>query len=226
MLLLLSPGLSTGPSHRCISLPLSRTFPPPPLQSLRGPCRTAASRSACGRRTPARSSSAREAPEREPMQKDAEGVGPSPRRPAGTRLLRLRVCGGRRVADLDPYNATSPSRTSSGGTSEGSTSPARVLAVGGGRQRVPRDGPHRHFHRSAVVGDDRDYYVYTPPGYDPQRPRGATPSSTCSTASATTPRRGPTLGRTHVILDNLIAARQGQADAGGHAAGLRRARSS
>ena len=26
---------------------------------------------------------------------------------------------------------------------------------------------HHHFYGSAVAGDDRDYYVYTPPGYDP-----------------------------------------------------------
>jgi enterochelin esterase-like enzyme len=26
---------------------------------------------------------------------------------------------------------------------------------------------HRHFYHSGVVGDNRDFYVYTPPGYDP-----------------------------------------------------------
>ncbi|HTZ59490.1 MAG TPA: alpha/beta hydrolase-fold protein [Acidobacteriaceae bacterium] len=33
------------------------------------------------------------------------------------------------------------------------------------------DGPHgvlhHHFYQSAVIGEPRDYYVYTPPGYDP-----------------------------------------------------------
>src|SRR2546422_6112885 len=33
---------------------------------------------------------------------------------------------------------------------------------------VPRGAVHHHFHHSAVVGDDRDFYVYTPPGYDPE----------------------------------------------------------
>jgi len=32
---------------------------------------------------------------------------------------------------------------------------------------APRGVLHRHFYRSRVVGDDRDFYVYTPPGYDP-----------------------------------------------------------
>jgi enterochelin esterase family protein len=67
---------------------------------------------------------------------------------------------------------------------------------------------HRHFYRSGVVGDDRDYYVYTPPGYD----AGAATrypvlyllhgfSDDASGWSA--------VGRAHVILDNLIA--QGKA---------------
>ncbi len=34
------------------------------------------------------------------------------------------------------------------------------------------DGPHglvhHHFYKSGVVGDQRDFYVYTPPGYDPR----------------------------------------------------------
>src|SRR6476620_4801128 len=27
---------------------------------------------------------------------------------------------------------------------------------------------HHHFYHSKVVGDDRDFYVYTPPNYDPK----------------------------------------------------------
>lgn len=73
---------------------------------------------------------------------------------------------------------------------------------------VPHGTLHRHFYRSAVVGDARDFYVYTPPGYD-----------------ATAKTRYPVLyllhgfsddasgwtavGQAHVILDNLIA--QGKA---------------
>jgi len=69
---------------------------------------------------------------------------------------------------------------------------------------VPRGVVHHHFYRSGVVGEDRDYYVYTPPGYahDAEQPypvlfllHGVTDD-----ASAWT-----TAGRAHVILDNLIA---------------------
>ena len=70
---------------------------------------------------------------------------------------------------------------------------------------VPRGEVHRHFYRSAIVGDDRDYYVYTPPGYDPAAKKlypvlylfhGFSDDASAWTA----------VGRAHVILDNLIAA--------------------
>src|SRR6266436_3704846 len=33
---------------------------------------------------------------------------------------------------------------------------------------VPRGEVHHHFYKSGVVGDDRGFFVYTPPGYDPR----------------------------------------------------------
>src|SRR5207247_10542948 len=35
---------------------------------------------------------------------------------------------------------------------------------------VPHGVVHHHFYHSKVVGDDRDFYVYTPPGYDQKVP--------------------------------------------------------
>src|SRR4030088_553647 len=73
---------------------------------------------------------------------------------------------------------------------------------------VPRGEIHHHFYKSAVAGDDRDYYVYTPAGYDPSGQRtypvlyllhGFSDDASGWTA----------VGRAHVILDNLIA--QGKA---------------
>jgi enterochelin esterase family protein len=73
---------------------------------------------------------------------------------------------------------------------------------------VPRGALHRHFYRSAIVGDDRDFFVYTPPGYDPN---AKTPYPVLyllhgfsDDASGWT-----AVGRAHIILDNLIA--QGKA---------------
>src|SRR5206468_3704722 len=69
---------------------------------------------------------------------------------------------------------------------------------------VPHGTVQHHFYKSAVVGDDRDFFVYTPPGY---------PASTGKTypvlyllhgfsddASAWT-----AVGRANVILDGLIS---------------------
>ena len=33
---------------------------------------------------------------------------------------------------------------------------------------VPRGVVHHHFYKSGIVGDQRDYYVYTPPAYNPK----------------------------------------------------------
>jgi enterochelin esterase-like enzyme len=72
---------------------------------------------------------------------------------------------------------------------------------------VPHGVIHHHFYRSAVAGDDRDYYVYTPPDYDPASKKtypvlyllhGFSDDASGWTA----------VGRTNVILDNLIARGQ------------------
>ncbi len=65
---------------------------------------------------------------------------------------------------------------------------------------------HRYYH-SVVVGDDRDYYVYTPPGYDPAAKKkypvlyllhGYSDDASGWTA----------VGRANFILDHLIAGGQ------------------
>ena len=72
---------------------------------------------------------------------------------------------------------------------------------------VPHGELHRHFYHSAIAGDDRDYLVYTPPGYDPTAWKrypvlyllhGYSDETTAWTGS----------GRANVILDNLIARHQ------------------
>jgi enterochelin esterase family protein len=67
---------------------------------------------------------------------------------------------------------------------------------------------HRHFYRSSIVGDGRDYYVYTPPNYDPKSktryPVLYLLHGYSDDASAWT-----VVGKANLILDNLIA--QGKA---------------
>lgn len=69
---------------------------------------------------------------------------------------------------------------------------------------VPRGTLNRHFYRSGIIGDDRDFYVYTPPGYDPtaktQYPVLYLLHGFSDDASGWT-----AVGRAHVIFDNLIA---------------------
>jgi enterochelin esterase family protein len=73
---------------------------------------------------------------------------------------------------------------------------------------VPHGIVHHHRYTSAVVGDKRDFYVYTPPGYDPKSetvyPVLYLLHGFSDDASAWT-----VVGRAEIILDNLIA--QGKA---------------
>lgn len=73
---------------------------------------------------------------------------------------------------------------------------------------VPHGQIHHHFFRSKVAGEDRDFYVYTPPAYDPKGKQdypvlyllhGFSDDASGWTA----------VGRANLILDNLIA--QGKA---------------
>lgn len=73
---------------------------------------------------------------------------------------------------------------------------------------VPHGTVHHHYYKSEVVGDNRDFYVYTPPGYDPRAKRmyptlyllhGFSDDASAWTA----------VGRAELVLDNLLA--QGKA---------------
>ena len=69
---------------------------------------------------------------------------------------------------------------------------------------VPHGTIHHHFYRSGIIGDNRDFYVYTPPGYSASAkvlyPTLYLLHGFSDDASAWT-----AVGREHVILDNLIA---------------------
>lgn len=73
---------------------------------------------------------------------------------------------------------------------------------------VPHGVIHHHFYHSRVVGDDRDFYVYTPPGYDPQG-RELYPVLYLLHGYSDDASAWTAVGRANVILDNLIA--QGKA---------------
>jgi len=73
---------------------------------------------------------------------------------------------------------------------------------------VPHGEIHHHFYKSKVAEDDRDYYVYTPPGYDPAA-KTSYPVLYLLHGYSDDASGWTAVGRANVILDNLIA--QGKA---------------
>lgn len=73
---------------------------------------------------------------------------------------------------------------------------------------VPHGEIHHHFYKSGVVGDQRDFYVYTPPSYDP-RAKQTYPVLYLLHGFSDDASGWTAVGRAHVILDNVIA--QGKA---------------
>jgi enterochelin esterase family protein len=73
---------------------------------------------------------------------------------------------------------------------------------------VPHGTIHHQFYKSEVVGDQRDYYVYTPAGYD-AKAKKPYPTLYLLHGFSDDASGWTAVGRAHVILDNLIA--QGKA---------------
>jgi len=147
---------------------------------------------------------AREGAERIAMQKDESGVWSVTTGPLEPDLYGYSfIADG--VALLDPANPLmKPNLLSTQSIMHVPGPPSLPWEV----NNVPRGAIHRHFYKSEIVGDDRDFFVYTPPGYDPKGSRrypvlyllhGFSDDASAWTA----------VGRAHVIMDNLIA--QGKA---------------
>jgi enterochelin esterase-like enzyme len=112
------------------------------------------------------------------------------------------------VAMLDPSNSTTKPNflyranevhvSPPSGNSSDSATPAWEIAD------VPHGEIHHHFYRSKVVGDDRGYFVYTPPGYDP-RGKQSYPVLYLLHGYSDDASAWTAVGRANVILDNLIA---------------------
>ncbi len=72
---------------------------------------------------------------------------------------------------------------------------------------VPHGEVHHHFYHSAIIGDDRDYYVYTPPGYD-AKAKTRYPVLYLFHGFSDDASGWTAVGRANVILDNLIAQKK------------------
>jgi enterochelin esterase family protein len=72
---------------------------------------------------------------------------------------------------------------------------------------VPHGVLHHHFYHSDTCGDDRDFIVYTPPGYEPSAKKHY-PVLYLLHGYSDDASAWSTAGRANVILDNLIARGQ------------------
>ena len=132
--------------------------------------RTGASPSASARRTPRRSPWPRPAPQRLAMTRDDRASGRVTTDAAGARHLPVHVQRRRRGlarSDERVGRAQPAQHVEHGARARPGSGEALPWDVAD----VPRGQLHRHFYKSARVGDHRDYYVYTPPGYDPRARR-------------------------------------------------------
>jgi enterochelin esterase-like enzyme len=66
---------------------------------------------------------------------------------------------------------------------------------------------HHHFYHSAIVGDNRDFYVYTPPGYDPAA-KTLYPVLYLLHGYSDNASGWSAVGRANIILDNLISQKK------------------
>lgn len=138
-----------------------------------------------------------------PMTKDAQGVWS-----ATTGALPPDIYSYSFVADgipvLDPLNPRMKYNLIS---SQSEVEVPGPLALPWEINDVPRGTIHHHFYTSAIVGDHRDFFVYTPPGYDPAAP-AAYPVLYLLHGFSDDATAWSTVGRANVILDNLIARGQ------------------
>ncbi len=108
------------------------------------------------------------------------------------------------VAILDPSNSAIVPNL---------LNPSSMLHVGGSSPQpwdqtdIQHGEVHHHFYKSAVVGDNRDFYVYTPPGYD-QRAGTRYPVLYLLHGYSDDASGWTAVGKANFILDSLIAAGQ------------------
>ncbi|HME34208.1 MAG TPA: alpha/beta hydrolase-fold protein [Candidatus Sulfotelmatobacter sp.] len=137
------------------------------------------------------------------MQKDEQGVWSvtTPPLPPDYYGYSILVDG---VRMLDPYNHLLVPNLLSPSNAVHVPGPALPWEV----SDVPRGEIHHHFYKSAVAGDERDFYVYTPPGYDPAG-KTTYPVLYLLHGYSDDASGWTAVGHANVILDNLIA--QGKA---------------
>ncbi len=106
---------------------------------------------------------------------------------------------------IDPnVHAFVPNHFAQGGVFTVPASPAATWE----ETDVPHGELHRHFYTSKIVGDRRDFFVYTPPGFDAKK-KTKYPVLYLLHGYSDYADAWPVMGKANFILDNLIA--QGKA---------------
>ena len=73
-------------------------------------------------------------------------------------------------------------------------------------QNVAHGELAEHFYKSGVIGDERNYFVYTPPGY--RTGKGSLPVLYLFHGYSDMANGWSVVGKAHVIMDNLIAQKK------------------
>jgi len=139
------------------------------------------------------------------MQKDDHGVWSVTTPPLAPDYYEYSVMvDGQRM--LDPYNSVLVPNL---------LTPANAVHIPGpgspwDERDVPHGEIHHHFYRSLVAGDDRDYYVYTPAGYDSQAKK-TYPVLYLLHGFSDDAGGWTAVGHANVIFDNLIAQSKAKA---------------
>lgn len=147
---------------------------------------------------------AREGAKRIPMEKDTQGVWSIATDPLEPDYYGYSfIVDG--VALIDPMNpVTRPNLLNTQSVVHVPGAPSLPWET----NRVPRGTIHHHFYRSHAVGDERDFFVYTPPAYD-ARAKELYPVLYLQHGYSGDARGWIAGAPANVILDNLIA--QGKA---------------
>jgi enterochelin esterase family protein len=104
------------------------------------------------------------------------------------------------VSMVDPLN---------GDMKSNALNPSNMVLVPGEKPHpweftdIPHGTLHRHFYHSAVVNENRDFYVYTPPGYQPGK---TYPLLVLLHGYSDIADGWTTVGKANLIFDNLIAS--------------------
>jgi enterochelin esterase family protein len=137
------------------------------------------------------------------MQKDADGVWSATTDPMRPDLYSY-TFNADGVTLLDPSNSAIVPNL---------LNPSSVLHVSGSSPEpweqtdIPHGEVHHHFYKSATIGDNRDFYVYTPPGYD-RRNNTRYPVLYLLHGYSDDASAWTAVGKANWILDALIATGQ------------------